>query len=105
MFASPKSKAAAAIVLLALLLVPAPLLPSLGLAERVQSVLGVGWKAAYLATAIGLQISLYGSLGVIAAFAVGPGKRRRQRCLQLLTLPLIVVGFALLVRSLKLGHL
>jgi hypothetical protein len=105
MFASPKTKGAAAVVLLALLLVPAPLLPPLDLTEGVRSVLGIGWKAAYLASAIGLHAALYGSLGVIAAFAVGIATKRRQRWLQLLVLPLMVVGLALLIRSLKLGHL
>ena len=104
MFASTKNKAAALIVLLALMLVPAPLLPPQALAGKAQSILGVGWKGAYLITAIALHIALYGSLGVLAAFAVGPAKKRRGRWLQLLILPLAVVGIAVLVRSLKLGH-
>jgi len=104
MFASAKSKVAALIVLLALMLVPAPLLPPLALAGTVQSILGIGWKGAFLFTAIALHIVLYGSLGVLAAFAVGPAKKRRGRWLQLLILPLAVVGIAVLVRSLKLGH-
>ena len=70
----------------------------------VQSFFHVGWKAAYLVSAIGLQIALFGSLGTVAAFAVGPGKSGRQRWLQLLLVPLVVVGIAVLVRSLKLGY-
>ena len=104
MFASAKNKAAALVVLLALIIVPAPLLPPLALAGKVQSVLGIGWKGAYLVTAFALHIVLYGSLGALAAFAVGPAKKRRGRWLQLLILPLAVVGTAVLVRSLKLGH-
>jgi hypothetical protein len=104
MFVSTTSKAATAVILLALVFVPAPLLPPLGLTGRVQSMLGVGWQTAYLAATIGLHIALYGPLGVVAACAVGPGKQRRQRWLQLLLVPVVVVGIAVLVRSLKLGH-
>jgi hypothetical protein len=104
MVASTKSTVAAAVALLALVSVPAPLLPPLGLTGKVQSILGVSWQTAYLAAAIGLHMALYGSLGVVAACAVGPGKKRRQRWLQLLIVPVVVVGIALLVRSLKLGH-
>jgi len=103
-FSDTKTKVAAAVVLLALVVVPAPLLPPLGLTGFVQSVFGSGWKTAYLVSAIGLHIALYSSLGVAAAFAVSAGKTRRQLWLQLLLLPLVVVGIAVLVRSLKLGH-
>jgi hypothetical protein len=61
MFASTPSNAAA-VVLLALVIVPAPLLPPLGLTGKVQSLLGVGWQTAYLAAAIGVHLALYGSL-------------------------------------------
>jgi hypothetical protein len=103
MLSTLKSKIAAAVVLLALVIVPAPLLPPIGLAERVQSALGVGWKPAWLIAAIGLQVSLYGPLGVVAAFAVGPGETRRARWLRLALVPLAVVGIAIVIRSLKLG--
>jgi hypothetical protein len=103
MFASTQSKAAA-VGLLALVIVPAPLLPPLGLTETVQAILGVSWATAYLAAAIGVHLALYGALGVVAAFAVGPGKTPRRRWLQLLLVPVIVVGIVVLVRSLKLGH-
>jgi hypothetical protein len=104
MFASTQSKAAAAVVLLALVIIPAPLLPPLGLTGKVQAILGVSWTTAYLAAAIGLHMALYGALGVVAAFAIGPGKTPRQRWLQLLIVPVVVVGMAVLVRSLKLGY-
>jgi len=78
MFASTRSKASAAVVLLALLIVPVPLLPPLGLTGKLQSVLGLSWKTAYLVATIGLLVTLCGSLGV--------------------------VGIALVVRSVKLGH-
>jgi len=58
-----KAKLAAGVILLALLIVPAPLLPPHRLAEVVQSVLGVGWKAAYLVAAVGLQIGFYRGVG------------------------------------------
>ncbi|MCL4787685.1 MAG: hypothetical protein KJ070_12970 [Verrucomicrobia bacterium] len=104
MFASATSRAAAAAVLLALLILPAPLLPPLGLAGQLQSALGIGWKPAYLIATIGLHVVLYGSLGVVAAFAVGPGPSTRQQRLRMMILPVMVVGIAVLVRSVKLGH-
>ena len=58
-----KAKLAAGVILLALLIVPAPLLPPHRLAEVVQSMLGVGWKAAYLVAAVGLQIGFYRGVG------------------------------------------
>jgi hypothetical protein len=69
MFASTKSKAAA-VALLALVIIPAPLLPPLGLTGKGQSILGVSGKTAYLAAASGLHMVLYGALGVVAACAV-----------------------------------
>jgi hypothetical protein len=70
MFASTKEKVAVGVLLLTLLLLPAPLLPPHRLAEAVQSVFGVSWKMACFAAAIGLHAVLYGSLGMIAAFSV-----------------------------------
>jgi hypothetical protein len=93
------------LILLALVLVPAPLLPPHWLAEAVRSAFGVGWKAAYLVTATGLHTLFYGSLGVLASLAVERAPTIRQRLLQIGTVPLIVVGVALLVRSVKLGHM
>jgi len=46
MFASPKARVAAAVVLLALVIVPAPLLPPPGVAGAVQSAPGMSWKTA-----------------------------------------------------------
>ena len=104
MFASTKNKAAAAVVLLVLLIVPAPLLPPLGLAGNLQSVLGISWKIGYLVATIGLYVALYGSLGVVAAFAAGPGSSRRRHLLQLVIVPAMVIAIAVVVRSVKLGH-
>src|SRR5678815_4243423 len=105
-FANAKARiAAGAAVLLALLIVPAPLLPPHRLAEAAQSVLGVGWKAAYLVVAIGLQVGFYGSLGVLAALTVKRAPALWRLLLQLLVVPLVVVGVALVIRSVKLGHL
>jgi hypothetical protein len=103
MFVSTKFNAAA-VALLALVIVPAPLLPPLGLTGQVQALLGVSWTTAYLAATLGLHTALYGSLGVVAACTVSPGKKRPHRWLQLLIVPVVVVGIAVLVRSLKLGH-
>jgi hypothetical protein len=96
--------AAAAVVLLALVIVPAPLLPPHRLAEAVQSTLGVGWKAAYLVAAIGLQIGFYGSLGVLAALAVKRAPMWPARLLQMAIVPLVVAGATVVIRSVKLGH-
>ncbi len=93
------------LVILALLAVPAPLLPPHALAEAVQSLLGVSWKAAYLIAALGLQSVFYGSLGVLATFALSRAEGRRERVLQLAFMPWALVGTALAVRSLKAGHL
>src|SRR5262245_31977547 len=91
-------------VLAALVILPAPLLPPLGLAGAVQSALGLGWKAAYLISAVGLHVVLYGSIGVAAALASGPGATRRQRLMRLFLVPLAVVALAVGIRSIKLGH-
>jgi hypothetical protein len=69
----------------------------------VQSVFGVGWQMAYLASVMLLHLVLYGSLGLVSAFAVGPGETRTQRWVRLLAVPLIVVAVAVVIRSLKLG--
>jgi hypothetical protein len=106
MFSNAKTKlAAAGIVVLALLVVPAPLLPPHRLAEAVQSMLGVGWKAAYLVAAVGLQIGFYGSLGVLATFSVTRATTLQGRLLQIGVVPVVVVGVSLVIRSAKLGHL
>ena len=90
--------------MLALLTVPAPLLPPHRLAEAVQSLLGVGWKEAYLVAAVGLQVVFYSSLGVLAALAVDRARRWQKRLGQVMVVPLVVVGVALVIRSVKLGH-
>src|SRR6478736_144428 len=104
MFASTKSRVAIGMALLALVLEPAPLLPPLGLTEFLHSVVGLGWKAAYFLSVVGLQIALYGSLGAITAFAAGPGEKAWERWSRLLGLPVVVVGIALLIRVAKVGH-
>ena len=96
---------AAALVLLALVAVPAPLLPPHALAEAVQSLLGTSWKTAYLVAAWGLQSVFYGSLGVLSTFALRRAQARRERLVQVALTPWILVGLAVLVRSLKTGHL
>ena len=97
----PVKLAAAGAIVLALLFVPAPLLPPHRLAEAVQSMLGVSWKAAYLATAVGLQWGFYGSLGVLAAFTVNRAPTVRGRLLQVGIVPVVLVGVALVIRSVK----
>ena len=104
MFASPNAKITVGVVLLALVLVPAPLLPPLALAETLQAWFGFSWKAAYFVSAVGLQAMLYGSLGAMTAYAAGPGKTPRERWWRLALLPVVVVGIALLIRVVKVGH-
>jgi hypothetical protein len=105
MLSKPKRSIAAAAVLVALLLAPAPLLPPHRIAKAVQSLLGISWTAGYLVATVGLQIGFYGSLGLLAAFAVAPAPTLRRRLLQIGMLPLVVVGAALVIRALRLGHL
>jgi hypothetical protein len=99
------SRAAAAAVLLALALVPAPLLPPAALVAAVQTGLGSGRAAAYLVAVLALQVLFYGAVGAGAALAIGRGDTRRRRWTLLAAVPPAVVGLAVLVRSLKLGHL
>lgn len=94
-----------AVILLALLLVPAPLLPPHRLAEAAQRMLGVGWKVAYLASAVVLEIVFYGSIGILTAFIVKRGTTWQRRLLQTLVVPLLVIGLAMIIRTLKVGHL
>ena len=96
---------AGGLVLLALLIVPAPLLPPHRLAEAVQSMLGIGWKAAYLVAAVGLQVAFYCSIGMLAAFAVDRAPTMRGRLIQFGLVPVVVVGVAVVIRSAKLGFL
>jgi hypothetical protein len=93
-----------AAVLLALVIVPAPLLPPHRVAEVVQSMLGVGWKGAYLLAALGLHIGFYGSLGALSVLAVNRARTWRGGLLQLVVVSLVVVAAAVSIRSIKLGH-
>src|SRR5262245_15750232 len=96
---------AGGLVVAALLIVPAPLLPPHRLAEAVQSTFNMDWKAAYFVAAMGLQAIFYGTLGVLSAFTLVPAMTLRGRLLQIGLLPLVVVALALVIRSLKMGYL
>jgi len=96
---------AAGLVLLALAASPASLLPPHRLAEAVQSMLGVNWKSAYLIAALSVQVLFYGSLGALATLALNRRHTLRGQLLQAAVVPWVVVGLAVLVRSIKLGHL
>ena len=105
MLTNDKARLAAGIVvLLALLTMPAPLLPPHRLAQALQTTLGLQWNAAYLAAAVGLQMALYSSLGVLAALAAGRLPTMQGRLQQTLILPMALVGVAVMIRSVKLGH-
>lgn len=96
---------AAAAVLLALLLVPAPLLPPHRLAEALQSASGLGWSSSYLVAAVGLQVGFYAALGLLAALALERATTTRGRLLQLALAPLAVVALGFMIRFAKLGHM
>jgi len=96
---------AAGTILLALILAPAPLLPPHRLAEAVMALLGVSWQAAYFLAALGLRACFYGALGVLAAFTVKRSETTRGLLLQIVTVPAVIIGTALLIRSVKVGHL
>jgi hypothetical protein len=93
------------VVLMALVLLPVPLLPPQRLTEAVQSIFGLGWKVTYLVSAIGLEIVFYGSIGLTAAFVLKRRSSFKGRLLQTLIVPIILIGLALLIRSIKVGHL
>ncbi len=96
--------AALVVVLSSLLLVPAPILPPHQLAETVQHILGCSWKVSYLVSVIGLQFLFYCSIGMVSALVVKRGETVQKRMLEMIGLPLCLVGVAILIRSYKLGH-
>ena len=93
------------IVLLTLLLVPAPLLPPHHLAEVMESTLGVSWKTAYLLAAVGLQVTFYCSIGILSTFVLRRATTTRRRLIQIVVVPVVIVLVALIIRSAKVGHL
>ena len=94
-----------AIVLVALLAVPAPLLPPHRLTEALRTIFGIGWTPAYLVAAVAVQVVFYGLLGVLAASTVNRAGTLQGRLFQVVTIPVLVVGVAIIIRSLKMGHL
>ena len=93
------------IVLLALLLVPAPLLPPHSLVKAMQAVSGISLDLAYLTTALILQSAFYGLLGSLAGTAVTPASTLRGRMLQIGIVPFAIVGVGFFIRSIRAGHL
>jgi hypothetical protein len=102
---SRRSHAAGLAVLLALVLLPAPLLPPLSATRALESATGAGFSAAWLVATILLHLAIYGTLGVVTAVAIGAGATRLGRLLRLLLAPLALVAVVVVVRSVKLGHL
>lgn len=92
------------ILIMVLLLTPAPLLPPHFLAEKIQFFTGLKWKIAYLVAAIGLQVVFFISIGILSAFMVKRSENRRRRSVQVIAVPVIIVFAALIIRSLKMGH-
>jgi nucleotide-binding universal stress UspA family protein len=105
---APRSKAqwiALGVAVFALLAVPTPLLPPHRLAEALQSALGLGWQGAYLISAVVFHIGFYGAVGVLAALTVNRAETTRRRLLQIVTVPLLILALAVVIRTVKLGHL
>jgi hypothetical protein len=96
---------AATVVVLALLVVPAPLLPPHRLADALQSSLGISWSAAYLLAGIGLRAIFYILIGGLATFGLNRPLSDRGRLFRIGMIPVFVVVSALLIRSVKVGHL
>ncbi len=92
------------VVVLMLLIVPAPLLPPHRLSEAIQQTLSVSWKSAYLLAAVLLQLAFYSCIGIAAAFIVKRSQTFSGRLLQIIVVPIIVIGLGLIIRSLKVGH-
>lgn len=104
---SPKTLTMLSIIaamLTGLVLLPIPLLPPQRLVEFAQSSFGLGGEAAYLLCAIAVQAAIYSVLGLSATFVVNRAQTLRGRLLQTAALPLVVVGLALAIRSLRAGQ-
>lgn len=91
-------------MLASLVMLPIPLLPPQHLVEFAQSSLGFGGEAAYLLCAIAVQAAIYSVLGLSATFVINRAQTLRGRLLQTTALPLVVVGLALAIRSLRAGQ-
>jgi hypothetical protein len=96
--------AALTVVVTMLLIVPTPLLPPHRLSESIQKMLGVGWKSAYLAASVLIQLAFYGSLGIVSAFIVKRTQTVHGRLLKIILIPIVVIGLALVIRSVKVGY-
>lgn len=94
-----------AAIVAGLVALPIPLLPPDSAVEFAELSLGLGEKAAYLLCAIAVQAAMYGALGLAATFVVEHAQTLRGRVLQIVALPLAVVGLALTIRFLRAGHL
>lgn len=100
-----RALASTSIVLFALLIAPAPLLPPHSLTEAMQAVSGISWNFAYMATALILQSVFYGLLGTLAATALTSASTFRGRLLQIGIIPFAIVGLGLFIRAIRAGHL
>ena len=94
-----------AIIMLALALLPAPLLPPHGIAEWITAAAGPRWRISYLLAVVGIRAVFYGALGALAALGLGAARTARGRIGQILLVPLAVISVGLVIRSLKAGHL
>jgi hypothetical protein len=96
---------AAAAILLALLILPAPLLPPDWLADNLAAHAEVSLHAAYLIAALGLQAAFYGALGVLAAFVIRRSRSRTGRAWQMAVAPVVVIVVGFIIGAIKAGHL
>ena len=92
-------------IFMSLLIVPAPLLPPDALVGGFQRILEVGWEVAYLAAAVAIQSAFYVSIGALSFFLFNRSSSLTSQALQLGLVPVVLVCGALLVRSVKAGHL
>jgi hypothetical protein len=88
-----------------LIFLPTPLLPPQALVKALGDAFQLGSQAAYLVTVVGFQITLYLLIGVLAALAVNPARTLQGTLLQMAILAGAVVGSALIIRSIRGGHL
>jgi len=65
----------------------------------------VQWKAAYLLAAVGVQVGFYGSLGILASFAVRRPHTPRKRLIRIVAVPAVVIAATIVIRLFRLGHL
>ncbi len=83
---------------------PAPVLPPHRFAEAIQRITGTSWSSTYLFAAVAVRSLFYLATGIMAGLAVPRAETSFRRLLQILFVPLIVVGLSLGIRAMKIGN-